>query len=92
MRPKEGSNPDSALIVSQLINPSLMGWDYHKLRNLFDEQTVKAIQRIPISFHPQADKWIWIATSNGQMSVKSAYWLGRRENPPTSQDVSRGEI
>ena len=48
------------------------------LRNLFDEQTVKAIQKIPISFQSQAVKWIWIATSNGQISVKSAYWLGRR--------------
>ena len=42
-RPKEGSNPDSALIVSQLINPSHKGWDCNKLRNLFDEQIVKAI-------------------------------------------------
>ena len=80
------------MIVSQLINPSHKGWDCHKLRNLFDEQTVKAIQRIPISFHSQADKWIWTATSNGKISVKSAYWLGRRENRPTSQDVSRAEI
>ena len=68
MRPKEGSNPNSALIVSQLINPSHKGWDCHKLKNLFDEQTIKATQRIPISFHSQLDKWIWTATSNGQIS------------------------
>ena len=92
MRPKEGSNPDSALIVSQLINPSHKGWDCHKLRNLFDEQTIKATQRIPISFHSQLDKWIWTATSNGQISMKLAYQLRWSENPPTSQDVSRGEI
>ena len=40
---KKCRRSDSALIVSQLINPSHKGWDYHKLRNLFDEQTVKAI-------------------------------------------------
>ena len=49
--PKEGSNPDNALIVPQLINPSHKGWDCYKLKNLFDEQTIKTIQRIPISFH-----------------------------------------
>ena len=42
-RPKEGSILDSALIVSQLINSSHKGWDCHKLRNLSDEQMVKAI-------------------------------------------------
>ena len=40
---------------------------------LFDEQTIKATQRIPISFHSQLDKWIWTATSNGQISMKLAY-------------------
>ena len=54
--PKEGSNPDNALIVSQLINPSHKRWECNKLRNLFDEQTVKAIQKIPISFQSQVDK------------------------------------
>ena len=42
-RPKEVSNPNSALIVSQLINPSHKEWDCHKLKNLFDEQTIIVI-------------------------------------------------
>lgn len=40
----------------------------------------------------QADKWIWTTASSGQISIKSAYWLCRSENPPTSQDPSQGQI
>ena len=29
---------------------------------------------------------------SGELSVKSAYWLGRSSNPPPNQDLLRGQI
>lgn len=48
-RPKEDANIDNALIVSQLLRQDRCNWDTQKLRELFDDDTIVHIWKIPIS-------------------------------------------
>ena len=88
--PREGTNPEMTLIVSQLVNQE--GWDLTKIRNTFDETTTQLIQKIPLSWLAPKDCWIWISNNSGEFSVKSAYWLSRNSSPPINQDAIRGLI
>jgi len=45
--PNEGANLDIATLVSELLNQKT--WDLAKLNSLFDELTIKLIQKIPLS-------------------------------------------
>ena len=61
------------LAVAQLMNHDKLGWDEDKLKDLFNEETVLAIKNIPRWCREQEDKWVWLKTTSGELSVKSAY-------------------
>uniref|UniRef100_A0A2N9GPX3 Reverse transcriptase zinc-binding domain-containing protein n=1 Tax=Fagus sylvatica TaxID=28930 RepID=A0A2N9GPX3_FAGSY len=61
------------LAVAQLMNHDKLGWDENKLKDLFNEETVLAIKNIPRWSREQEDKWVWLKTTSGEFSVKSAY-------------------
>jgi hypothetical protein len=44
-----------------------------KLNVLFNEVTVQAIKNIPCWAVGQKDRWIWLKTNLGELTVKSAY-------------------
>jgi hypothetical protein len=69
---KEGSNPENFLVVSQLFTQNKMNWDVNMLRNIFDEDTVSAIQNIPLVSSAQEDRWVWTRTTTVNFIVKSA--------------------
>ncbi|XP_075663409.1 uncharacterized protein LOC142632997 [Castanea sativa] len=83
---------DESIVVSQLLDHSKTRWDISKLRSVFYDATVTSICRIPLPLNVRSDKWIWTKTVYGELSVKSAYWLGRSSNPPPNQDLLRGQI
>ena len=88
----ENASMDGALVVSQLLDHSRIRWDFSKLRALFDDAKVASICQIPLPINVRSDKWIWTKSVHGELSVKSAYWLGRSSNPPPNQDLLRGQI
>ena len=60
-------------MVSSLINPSLHCWKRDMLTELFDDNSVQAISRIPIPWRQMPDKLIWTKDHKVMFSVKSAY-------------------
>ena len=55
------------------MKPDKSNWDMELLKQVFDDNFVKAIVNIPKWSCEDEDKWIWLKTSNGSLSVKSAY-------------------
>ena len=47
--PKDNSRPQQALMVSQLIDETRGEWDLAKLKDTFDEASICAIVKIPLS-------------------------------------------
>ena len=89
---RENASMDGALVVSRLLDHNRTRWDFSKLRALFDDTTVASICRIPLPLNVRSNKWIWTKTVYGELSVKSAYWLGRSFNPLPNQNLLRGQI
>lgn len=52
-----------------VLSHSHPSWDMHKLRFLFDEETIISILRIPISPASTVDCWSWTLTSSREISV-----------------------
>ena len=73
--PKTTECTNSCLIVSHLLNPHELRWDDEKLNTLFNEQSAKAIRSLPFRPGLTEDRWIWVKSSIGNFSIKSAYWL-----------------
>ena len=55
------------------MKPDKSNWDMELLKQVFDDNFVKAIVNIPKWSCEDEDKWIWLKSSNGSLSVKSAY-------------------
>ena len=70
---KEGVDTEQALLVSQLISNDGYSWDTKKLNALFDEQSVSAIQKIPLAPTATRDEWVWTISPSGSISVKTAH-------------------
>jgi hypothetical protein len=62
------------------------------LISLFDSNTIQAIQNIPRWRINQKDKWIWMKTSNGEFSVKSAFKKVCRETTGPEVNVLMKKI
>lgn len=61
------------MVVSQLLTPDNQGWDDEKLSQLFEDDSVKAIQQIPIRVGNSPDERTWTKSSNGSLKVKFVY-------------------
>ena len=61
------------LVVSCLINQSTRTWNVYKLKELFDEVSVKTITKIQIPYSPRPYRLVWILDPKGRFSVKSAF-------------------
>lgn len=84
-KPKLEANSNDALIVSQLFDQNSGSWNLQKLRDLFDEHALEAIQKVLIPSHSQVDNWIWTATNLGEITVKPAYWICCSASPPLAK-------
>jgi hypothetical protein len=71
--PKASLEEIPCLAVSQLMNHAKTYWNLGNLNSLFDKDTIQAIHNIPRWNFNQMDKWIWVKSSNGEFSVKSAF-------------------
>ncbi|KAK1355657.1 hypothetical protein POM88_048913 [Heracleum sosnowskyi] len=62
--------------VSNLFKTGLNEWDYDLLRDIFNQEDVERIVKIPVAHTNQgADKWIWLEDVKGLYTVKSGYRL-----------------
>uniref|UniRef100_A0A803N410 Uncharacterized protein n=1 Tax=Chenopodium quinoa TaxID=63459 RepID=A0A803N410_CHEQI len=68
---------DPELRVSELIDLHCGEWNEDVLRQLFPNEICKLILQLPLSNNLPRDTQYWWPTSNGEFSVKSAYWLGK---------------
>ena len=59
--------------VSELFLPNSKLWDVELLNAIFYLWEAEEISRIHVSPHCQIDAYVWLFTSNGDYSVKSAY-------------------
>lgn len=73
--PKERGTPQQPLMVFQLMDEDRKRWDLEKLRELFEEETMKAITKIPLLMRNKPEKLIWVAHPQGKFTVRSAYYL-----------------
>ena len=51
------NDPNGIILVSQLFNSTLSGWDVHKLNWWFESSTVDLILKIPIFPTSYKDQW-----------------------------------
>lgn len=61
------------ITVNNLLCPKNKDWDLEVLRDIFSEQDVVRIMRIPRSCRVRPDSWLWINDDKGTYSVKSGY-------------------
>jgi hypothetical protein len=77
--------PKDAKVV-ELLEEDTNQWNLQLVRNIFSEEEAEIIGNIPVSKYKQKDKLIWLATTNGEFSVRSAYHLEKE-----IQDRKNGE-
>jgi hypothetical protein len=91
-QPKDSQTLRQSLVVSQLMNQDKSLWDVEVLKNLFEEVSVQAILDIPRWSTDHPDRWIWVKTSNGAFSVKSAFKEASKEIQPSLVNPVLGKI
>ena len=65
-------------LVSSLVDVERRGWDMGKVKNMFFPNEAELILSIPISARLPEDSLIWAWTSNGRLTVKSAYKVAQK--------------
>ncbi|KAL2926785.1 hypothetical protein RDABS01_028375, partial [Bienertia sinuspersici] len=66
-------------------------WDEQLLRELFDDNIIKAIRRIPLPRFAQEDGCAWFYSKDGDYNVKSGYQVALRQRREGSAPTSRQE-
>jgi hypothetical protein len=66
----------SDAMVSELIDPSLPGWNWSLIESIFSVNEVRIIKNIHLCPSLPPDQIFWNGTSNGMFLVISAYHLG----------------
>lgn len=61
------------ITVNNLLRPEENGWDLDVIMDIFSEQDVAKIMRIPHSRNVGADSWFWLDDDKGTYTVKSRY-------------------
>jgi hypothetical protein len=72
-QPRDTYCTQQSMAVVDLMSQDKLGWDVGKLNVLFNEVIVQAIKNIPCWVVGQKDRWIWLKTNSGELTVKSAY-------------------
>ena len=85
-RPRDPLNPKDTMSVSTLINSSTREWRLELLLDLFDMETVAAIQKIRLPFFSRPDKLVWIKDPKRQFSAKSAYKMCQESSSSQTQN------
>ena len=85
-KPRDPLTPKNSMAVSSLINSSTREWRLDMLVDLFEFETVAAIQKIRLPFFSRLDKLVWIKDPKGQFSTKSAYNTCQETSISHSQD------
>lgn len=49
------------------MNQLKTGWNVPKLHQLFDQDSIKAIIKIPMWNSSQTERWAWVSSVNGQI-------------------------
>lgn len=65
-------------MVACLIDNETRSWDTDKVKKAFLPHEAKVILSMPISSRPLEDSVIWVWTTNGNFSVKSAYRVAQK--------------
>uniref|UniRef100_A0A2N9GKM5 RNase H type-1 domain-containing protein n=1 Tax=Fagus sylvatica TaxID=28930 RepID=A0A2N9GKM5_FAGSY len=87
-KPKNQSISLNPLMVSSLINFNTKSWKTDQLIELFDEESILAIQKITIPIRSRPEKLIWVNDPKGAFTVKSAY----KTNQASTTDISGEKI
>jgi hypothetical protein len=72
-KPNASYNDPTPMKVSCLIDSTFRCWIDTKLSDIFDEETIMAIKKIPIPASQATDKLVWILDSKGNFSVKLVF-------------------
>lgn len=72
------SGPSTAVFdlsskVSSLIDVETTCWNIETLKEMFDDNDVRHIHNIPLSFQLPEDKFIWNHKRDGEYSVRLVY-------------------
>ena len=78
------------LRVSELISHEPVGWKIQVIDALFLPHEADTIKGIPLSNHLPPDKLIWVATTDGLFSVRSAYRLAMESSWSDNAESSSG--
>lgn len=65
--------------VRSLMSMDQNEWDREILRDIFVQEDIEKILKIPVPLTNQDDKWIWLEDSKGQYMVKSGYKVLTRD-------------
>jgi hypothetical protein len=76
-KPKQGLEERNPLFVANLINTTSRTWDEVKLREVFNEESIQAILRLPLPSIPRPDKLLWIKNPTGMFTVIFAYGVSQ---------------
>lgn len=72
-RLKEGIGALELRRVVELKNPNRDEWNFEKLEDLFEDQSVRAILNLPWPTSPSKDILIWKGNKIGSFSVKNSF-------------------
>ena len=76
--------------MDSLIDHDLMCWNTDLLEQVLLPRDMEIIKQIPLSKRKSSDRLIWIGTSNGKFTVRSAYYLLLHEQDRVLESTSRG--
>ncbi|KAK7837763.1 putative lrr receptor-like serine/threonine-protein kinase [Quercus suber] len=65
-------------MVACLIDKETGSWDIDKVKGVFLPHEAEAILGMTISSRPVKDSVIWAWTTNGNFSMKGAYWVAQK--------------
>ena len=71
--------------MSPLFDQNSGSRNLQKLRDLFDEHALEAVQKVCIPSHSQVDNWNWTTTNSGEITVKPTYWICCSAEPPLAK-------
>lgn len=67
-------------IVKNLMKADGRSWDRTLIESIFSKRDTELILNTPISLKDRLDVQVWAASTDGNYSVKTGYWLGKHHN------------